>query len=94
MPGVITDGWLADTRVSYDAVAASYAAEVAAALAGQPYLRAALTLLAAQVRANGGGPVADMTRTRTFLARSCSPAASPSRAGTGRVPRGSAAREA
>lgn len=60
MPGVSTDGWLADTRVSYDTVAVSYAVQVRAALASEPYLRAALALLADMVRAAGGGPVADV----------------------------------
>jgi SAM-dependent methyltransferase len=54
------DGWLADTRISYDTVAASYAAEVSATLAAQPYLRAALVQLADMVRSGGGGPVADV----------------------------------
>ncbi len=34
------DGWLADTRTSYDTVAVSYAELVRDALAGQPYLLA------------------------------------------------------
>ena len=60
MPSVVADGWLADTIVSYDTVAASYAAQVGAALATEPYLRAALGLLADMVHAGGGGPVADV----------------------------------
>jgi SAM-dependent methyltransferase len=53
-------GWLADTRASYDTVAASYADVVRDLLAGHPYLRAALGLFADAVRAAGGGPVADV----------------------------------
>jgi SAM-dependent methyltransferase len=52
--------WLADTRTSYDTVAADYADLVRDALASQPYLRAALDVLADGVRALGGGPVADL----------------------------------
>ncbi|MGH3380015.1 MAG: class I SAM-dependent DNA methyltransferase [Actinoallomurus sp.] len=54
------DGWLADTRTSYDTVAVSYADQLRDALAGEPYLRAALSLFADLVRAVGGGPVADV----------------------------------
>jgi SAM-dependent methyltransferase len=54
------DGWLEDTRTSYDTVAASYASQVRDALEGAPYLRAALALFADLVRADGGGPVADV----------------------------------
>lgn len=55
------DGWLADIRTSYDTVAASYAGQVREALAAEPYLRAALALLADMVQAaGGGGPVADV----------------------------------
>jgi SAM-dependent methyltransferase len=53
------DGWLADTRTSYDTVAVSYADQLRDALAGQPYLQAALALFADQVRA-AGGPAADI----------------------------------
>jgi hypothetical protein len=53
------DGWLADTRTSYDTVAASYTARVPDVLVADPYLRAALALFADLVRAAGGGPVAD-----------------------------------
>ena len=60
MPDVIADDWLADTQVSYDTVAASYAVQARAALAAEPYLRAALVLLADMVHAAGGGPVADV----------------------------------
>jgi SAM-dependent methyltransferase len=55
-----TDGWLADTRTSYDTVAASYADMTRAGLADAPYLRAVLALFADMVRTAGGGPVADM----------------------------------
>ena len=54
------DDWLADTRTSYDTVAASYADLTRDAVAEQPYLRAALTLFADLVDAAGGGPVADV----------------------------------
>ncbi len=54
------DGWLADTRISYDTVAVSYASQVRDALAGEPYLRAALALFADLVDAAGGGPVVDV----------------------------------
>ncbi|WP_020576260.1 class I SAM-dependent DNA methyltransferase [Actinopolymorpha alba] len=54
------DGWLADTRTSYDTVAVSYADQVRDALAREPYLRAALALFADLVHAAGGGPVADV----------------------------------
>jgi SAM-dependent methyltransferase len=55
-----TEGWLADTRISYDAVAVSYAAFVRDSLAGEPYLRAALMLFVDLVHAAGDGPVADV----------------------------------
>lgn len=48
--------WLADTRTSYDTVAASYAEFMAGALDREPYLRAALTLFASEV----GGPAVDI----------------------------------
>ncbi|PWR10511.1 SAM-dependent methyltransferase [Micromonospora acroterricola] len=54
------DGWLADTRSSYDTVAASYADLVRGLLADTPYERATLSLFADFVRAAGGGPVADV----------------------------------
>ncbi|GIF09644.1 class I SAM-dependent methyltransferase [Actinoplanes siamensis] len=50
--------WLADTRASYDTVAADYAHLVRDAL--DPYLRSALSLFADLVEAAGGGPVADV----------------------------------
>ncbi|BCJ76161.1 methyltransferase [Catellatospora sp. IY07-71] len=55
-----TDSWLADTRTSYDTVAASYTELLRDGLVAQPYLRAALALFAEQVRTAGGGPVADV----------------------------------
>lgn len=58
--GVEEDGRLADTRSSYDTVAAGYADQVRDALPGLPFLRAALALFAERVRADGGGPVADI----------------------------------
>jgi SAM-dependent methyltransferase len=54
------DGWLSDTRTSYDTVAVSYADQLRDALAGEPYLRATLALFADLIRAAGGGPVADV----------------------------------
>jgi len=48
--------WLADTRTSYDTVAESYADFVSDAVEKQPYLRAALTLFAAEA----DGPVVDV----------------------------------
>jgi SAM-dependent methyltransferase len=53
-------GWLADTRTSYDTVAASYADLLRDGLARAPYERAALALFADLVHAAGGGPVADV----------------------------------
>ncbi|MFB7494709.1 methyltransferase domain-containing protein [Streptomyces sp. NPDC056161] len=49
---------MADTRTSYDTVAFSYADPLREALAGAPYLQAALALFADLVHAAGGGPVA------------------------------------
>ncbi|WP_447004831.1 class I SAM-dependent DNA methyltransferase [Saccharothrix isguenensis] len=54
------DGWLADTRTSYDTVADSYADLLRDGLAGYPHLRSALALFAEVVAAAGGGPVADV----------------------------------
>ncbi|MFJ2865948.1 class I SAM-dependent DNA methyltransferase [Kitasatospora sp. NPDC087314] len=54
------DGWLADTRTSYDTVAVSYADQIREALSGKPYLRAALVLFADLVHTAGGGLVADV----------------------------------
>ena len=52
--------WLADTRTSYDTVAASYADQVRNLIAEAPYERAILALFADLVQAAGGGPVADV----------------------------------
>ena len=54
------DDWLADTRISYDTVADSYADRVGGALGTQPYLRAAVALFADLIHGAGGGPVADV----------------------------------
>ena len=50
--------WLDDARTSYDTVAESYADLTRDALAGVPFLRAALGIFADSVR--GEGPVADV----------------------------------
>ncbi|GAA3528855.1 class I SAM-dependent methyltransferase [Amycolatopsis ultiminotia] len=60
MSQVNADGWLTDTRTSYDTVAVSYADQLRSAIAEQPYLRAALALFADMVRIAGGGSVADV----------------------------------
>lgn len=57
---MVGPGWLADTRASYDTVAASYADQVRGLLASSPYERAMLLLFAELVHAGGGGPVADV----------------------------------
>jgi SAM-dependent methyltransferase len=57
---VSEDGWLVETRTSYDTVAVSYAEQVRDALAEEPYLQASLALFADQVRAAGNGPVVDV----------------------------------
>lgn len=54
-----TTDWDAETRMSYDTVAGSYADQVRHALAEQPYLSSALALFADSVRRSGGS-VADM----------------------------------
>jgi SAM-dependent methyltransferase len=54
------DDWLADIRTSYDTIAVGYADQVRNLLVEQPYLRAALAMFADNVRAAGGGPVADV----------------------------------
>ncbi|MEU8182922.1 class I SAM-dependent methyltransferase [Micromonospora sp. NPDC049044] len=53
------DGWLADTRTSYDTVAGSYAAMLRDALDDAPYERAVLALFAELTR-SGEGPVVDI----------------------------------
>jgi len=55
-----SEDWLADTRSSYDTVAASYADQLRDTFAGLPHLRATLMWFAEIVRADGGGPVADV----------------------------------
>lgn len=59
-PGPNTDDWLADTRTSYDTVAASYAELTRHLLDETPEERAVLALFADLVRAQGGGPVVDV----------------------------------
>ncbi|MBC3839251.1 methyltransferase domain-containing protein [Streptacidiphilus sp. 4-A2] len=54
------EGWLADTRTSYDTVATSYADQVRNLLDQTPYERAVLALFADLVGAAGGGLVADV----------------------------------
>lgn len=54
------DEWLAETRISYDTVAASYAERMRGALDGAPFLRVGLRLFGDAVREAGGGPVADV----------------------------------
>jgi SAM-dependent methyltransferase len=54
------DGWLADTRTSYDTVADSYADMLRDALIDAPYDRAILALFADLVRDAGDGPVVDV----------------------------------
>lgn len=56
----MADGWLADTRSSYDTDASGYAEQVRGLLDEQPYLRACLSLFAGLVREAGGGPVVDV----------------------------------
>ncbi|MGW3248068.1 class I SAM-dependent methyltransferase [Streptomyces sp. NPDC001070] len=58
--GPDTDGWLEDTRTSYDTVAAGYADLTRHLLDEAPEERAVLALFADIVRAQGGGPVADV----------------------------------
>jgi SAM-dependent methyltransferase len=55
-----TEGWLADTRTSYDTVASSYADQTRDLLDELPYERAVLALFADLVHTAGGGPVADV----------------------------------
>ncbi|ONI88677.1 SAM-dependent methyltransferase [Actinosynnema sp. ALI-1.44] len=52
--------WLADTRTSYDTVAEDYAALVRGAITNEQYLRTALGMFAENVKAAGGGLVADI----------------------------------
>ncbi|HEX6360975.1 class I SAM-dependent methyltransferase [Actinophytocola sp.] len=55
---MIADGWLEDTRTSYDTVATSYVDMVPDLVAADPFLRGALALFADMVPS--GGPVADV----------------------------------
>ncbi|GAA2420197.1 class I SAM-dependent DNA methyltransferase [Streptomyces mauvecolor] len=55
-----TEGWLADTRTSYDTVATSYADQVRDLLDEMPYERSVLALFAELVQATGRGPVVDV----------------------------------
>jgi SAM-dependent methyltransferase len=57
---VTEPGFLRDTRMAYDAVAADYARRYREELAGRPLDRAMLAGFAELVRAAGGGPVADI----------------------------------
>ena len=52
--------WLTETRSTYDKLAADYADFVRELLSSTPFERAAFALFADQVRAVGGGPVADV----------------------------------
>ena len=52
--------WLRRTQQSYDTVAESYADLLADELAAKPWDRAVLSGFAEMVRADGGGPVADL----------------------------------
>jgi SAM-dependent methyltransferase len=56
----MADGWLSETRSSYDADASGYAEKVRGLLGGRPYLRTSLALFAELVHGAGGGPVADV----------------------------------
>ena len=56
----MAEGWLSETRSSYDVDAAGYAEKVRGLLDGSPYLRASLALFAELVMDLGGGPVADI----------------------------------
>lgn len=56
----MADGWLADTRSSYDIDASGYAEKVRGLLDKNPYLRMSLASFAEMVHRAGGGPVADV----------------------------------
>ncbi|MEC3957947.1 class I SAM-dependent methyltransferase [Nocardia sp. CDC153] len=58
--GLNSGGWLEDARRSYDTVAATYADVTRHLLDETPEERAALAAFADSVRAQGGGPVADV----------------------------------
>ena len=55
-----TDGWLQDTRASYDTVAESYADQTRHLMDDTPEERKLLALFADLVRGQGGGTVADV----------------------------------
>lgn len=59
-PDASTEEWLADVRISYDTVAASYAELMHDSLDTDPHIRMALASFAMLVHAAGGGPVADV----------------------------------
>lgn len=54
------EGWLTDTRTSYDTVAVSYADQVRDLLDETPHERAELARFADLVRSGGAGPVVDV----------------------------------
>ena len=56
----MADGWLSDTRTSYDTDAVGYTEKVRGLLDGNPYLRASLALFADLVHDAGDGLVADV----------------------------------
>jgi ubiquinone/menaquinone biosynthesis C-methylase UbiE len=58
--GPDSDGWLEETRASYDTVAGSYADLTRHLLDETPEERAVLAMFADMVRAQGGGSVADV----------------------------------
>jgi ubiquinone/menaquinone biosynthesis C-methylase UbiE len=60
LPGVTEPPDLLETRAAYDTVAADYADLLRDELASSPMDRAVLGVFAEQVRAGGGGPVADL----------------------------------
>jgi SAM-dependent methyltransferase len=60
MVQTMDDGWLSDTRSSYDADASGYALKVHGLLGANPYLRASLALFADLVHDVDDGPVADI----------------------------------
>jgi SAM-dependent methyltransferase len=56
----VAEGWLSETRSSYDTDASGYAEKVRGLLGESPYLRASLALFADLVHESGGGQVADI----------------------------------
>jgi SAM-dependent methyltransferase len=57
---VDAEQWLTEARSTYDELAADYVGFVRELLSSTPFERAAFALFADQVRAVGGGPVADV----------------------------------